>query len=379
MLTTNLAEIVLPYGTTTVTVGKIPALLAEALHPSAPEGVPRVLESLLKQDKSNPDSMALRLTDDDWNVLHGIWAGLPSYREGMHEWELQKYLEALESTEQEFGWRLVPVWRDDDLNNAIARIAAEAEHGKMLEKAVREGELLVRSPLTLAQESFPYGEQLKRAVVVIEDLEQYAARFKVGVRIAERSRFVNADEAQAAAKQRAGRYTLEEAANALEQNTGERADVMLKKLMVAAERGELPVYARGENARYLYGPGYASCVREFYEEARWNELNDWLRKNEPYIKWSFPTSPDSGIEAADFPPQSWTFSQEESKEQRQARRYQMCVDAKLDMPDNDYATLPRGIGELAKREGISRQAFSEDVKAHIARMSERRKQSSNSR
>lgn len=75
----------------------------------------------------------------------------------------------------------------------------------------------------------------------------------------------------------------------------------------------------------------------------------------------------------------YAVSQDESKEQRQARRYQMCVDAQLNMPDNDYATLPRGIGKLAEREGISRQAFSEDVKAHIARMSERKKQLSNGR
>lgn len=48
------------------------------------------------------------------------------------------------------------------------------------------------------------------------------------------------------------------------------------------------------------------------------------------------------------------------------RRYQMCVDAGLTMPDNDYASLPRGIHVLAKRERISTQAFSKSVKKHIA-------------
>ncbi len=61
----------------------------------------------------------------------------------------------------------------------------------------------------------------------------------------------------------------------------------------------------------------------------------------------------------------------ETKEQRQARRYQMCVDAGLTMPTNDYGRLPRGIGALARAEGITRQAFAEDVKAHIRRMSAR--------
>ncbi len=47
------------------------------------------------------------------------------------------------------------------------------------------------------------------------------------------------------------------------------------------------------------------------------------------------------------------------------RRYQMCIDAKMELPDNDYATLPRGINVLAKREGITTQAFSKSVKKHI--------------
>ncbi|MEX8501827.1 MAG: hypothetical protein AB3X41_02125 [Leptothrix ochracea] len=58
-------------------------------------------------------------------------------------------------------------------------------------------------------------------------------------------------------------------------------------------------------------------------------------------------------------------------ENRQARRYQMCLDAGLTMPTDDYAHLPRGIGALARQEGITRQAFSEDVKAHIRRLNGR--------
>lgn len=57
----------------------------------------------------------------------------------------------------------------------------------------------------------------------------------------------------------------------------------------------------------------------------------------------------------------------ESSEERQARRYQMCIDAKLKLPTNDYAPLPRGIGKLAKLEGITRQGFAADVKKHLNR------------
>ncbi|MEX8493984.1 hypothetical protein [Sphaerotilus sp.] len=57
-----------------------------------------------------------------------------------------------------------------------------------------------------------------------------------------------------------------------------------------------------------------------------------------------------------------------SKEARQARRYQACVDAGLRMPTDTYTRLPTGIKRLAEHEGISRQAFAEDVKAHIGRL-----------
>lgn len=61
----------------------------------------------------------------------------------------------------------------------------------------------------------------------------------------------------------------------------------------------------------------------------------------------------------------------ESTEARRARRYQMCLDAGLKMPDDDYGPMPRGIGMLAKQEGISRQAFTEDMKMHINRLNQR--------
>lgn len=58
----------------------------------------------------------------------------------------------------------------------------------------------------------------------------------------------------------------------------------------------------------------------------------------------------------------------ESKEARQARRHQLCITAGLMMPTDTYSSMPRGIGELAKNEGITRQSFTEDVKAHIGRL-----------
>lgn len=48
-------------------------------------------------------------------------------------------------------------------------------------------------------------------------------------------------------------------------------------------------------------------------------------------------------------------------EQRQARRWQMCIDAGLPMPQDTYAQLPRGIKEIAKAENITRQALAQDL------------------
>lgn len=53
------------------------------------------------------------------------------------------------------------------------------------------------------------------------------------------------------------------------------------------------------------------------------------------------------------------------------RRYEACLKANLPIPDNDYAQLPAGIGELAKAEGVSVAAYSKSLKAEIRRRASR--------
>ena len=89
-------------------------------------------------------------------------------------------------------------------------------------------------------------------------------------------------ERQKEASKAAGRYTLEEAANLLEKQAGERAGPMLDKLKAAAASRALPTYEPGKNARYA-----GKVVREFYEEAHAEDLNAWLEANEPRIVWRF--------------------------------------------------------------------------------------------
>ncbi len=63
----------------------------------------------------------------------------------------------------------------------------------------------------------------------------------------------------------------------------------------------------------------------------------------------------------------------DTTETRQAARYQACIDAGLALPNNDYARLPVGVGEVAARLGISRPSLAADVKAHIARLVEQKR------
>ena len=58
---------------------------------------------------------------------------------------------------------------------------------------------------------------------------------------------------------------------------------------------------------------------------------------------------------------------DESKEERQDRRLQACEDAGLIMPGSFVGRLPDGVGRIAETEGVSRQAFSDDVKAALER------------
>ncbi|WP_287966010.1 hypothetical protein [Diaphorobacter sp.] len=58
----------------------------------------------------------------------------------------------------------------------------------------------------------------------------------------------------------------------------------------------------------------------------------------------------------------------ENAEQRQARRWQLCIDKGLTMPTETYAQLPRGIKEIAKAENITRQALAQDLNAYRERL-----------
>ncbi len=61
----------------------------------------------------------------------------------------------------------------------------------------------------------------------------------------------------------------------------------------------------------------------------------------------------------------------ERQERRQDERLRMCIDAKLKMPTSAVGRMPDGIGKVAEKAGVSRQTFTADVRAALARKIER--------
>lgn len=88
-------------------------------------------------------------------------------------------------------------------------------------------------------------------------------------------------------KKENGRYTLEDAADLLEDN--ELLDKILDSLKSAALEGGLPTFWPGKNELYKYGPPRNVRVREYFEEIYWNDLNKWLEEHELSIQFRFPS------------------------------------------------------------------------------------------
>jgi len=245
-------------------------------------------------------------------MLDSLWAHLPRLELPITEDAWQPYVEAIQQNGNRLDFELMAVIDSAPLNASISRLATEREHRQALISSIRRGQLRTLSPRTRLQTD----EYQADSIVTTEALTQYVAQFHIAVRFAVRvDDLPEIYRSQAAKKQAAGRYTLEEAANLLEQHAGERASTLLDKLGRAAFEGTLPVYQPGENARHEYvsrPPGsrvsvahhpapllpggiftvvtdWQQCVRSFYEEAYWDDLNKWLDAKEPRISWRFPT------------------------------------------------------------------------------------------
>jgi hypothetical protein len=86
-----------------------------------------------------------------------------------------------------------------------------------------------------------------------------------------------------AARRAEGRYTLEEAAIEIAENAGERPEIIVEGLIAAVRSGALKVFEPSHNATHK-----SDTVRIWHDEAYWNDLNAWLKKEEPRIEYEFP-------------------------------------------------------------------------------------------
>lgn len=77
--------------------------------------------------------------------------------------------------------------------------------------------------------------------------------------------------------------------------------------------------------------------------------------------WTLPEEMLALVTDAATPPK------QETREEREDRRLRMCDEAGLTMDRRALLRMPDGIGALAKQENISRQAFTDDVKAALTR------------
>lgn len=160
----------------------------------------------------------------------------------------------------------------------------------------------------------------------------------------------------------AGLFTPEEVGLLLALELGraeEWAARLAEQLLQAAYREEIRL--RDPETELLQGE---HTSRQGNGVLKRGDVNDWLERQGASYRWADPAP--AAVVAAPSP--VVTLSADEIKSQRQARRYQACVDAGLILPSDDYGAMPRGIGKVAERLGITRQTLTADVKAHIRRL-----------
>lgn len=112
---------------------------------------------------------------------------------------------------------------------------------------------------------------------------------------------------------------------------------------------------------------------ELFDVLEWAEATGFtvalkLDGPRPARKSAPVQSVESDSTPAAEPVADGAIKEPETKEQRQERRLQACIDAGL--PTNTKAALsrlPDGVGVLSKNEWVTRQAFSADVKAALKR------------
>ncbi len=160
---------------------------------------------------------------------------------------------------------------------------------------------------------------------------------------------------------RDGRYELFQAAQVVaDSNPAVDAKTFCTQMEDAAYAGALTLRQNGV-------PLKADTLQRgsvWHKAVRQTDVNKWLHDIDAGFELTYPYAEPQA--EPDAPKVKVPAS--ETKEQRQGRRLQACIDAGLPMNDKAaLSRLPDGVGDVADIERVSRQAFSTDVKAALTR------------
>jgi hypothetical protein len=143
-----------------------------------------------------------------------------------------------------------------------------------------------------------------------------------------------------------------------EQHTAGMRQQFADEMFKAIRDRKLPAYNHrdGSLLPHPVQKNFPLCVRPA-------DINEWLRKAAYDFRWHVHI--ESGMAPA-LGQQPCATSL--TAQLRQAKRWQACVDAGLDMPENIYSRYPRGITKVAESLKITRQSLREDLNKHRERM-----------
>ena len=325
------------------TVAEVLQATCQLLHPDLlDEESPVMILSIEKvkhrsldevvQSSSDCDlaSAPVALSDEDWQVLRIIWSRLDAPEFPMPAAQWKNYLDAFNLSRcRPKDWSLSAWQRDSELRLALKRAVALNDQQDMLKQAVRNGNIILRNPLTgrpselvwpgdaddwlvtrahfkafcetlaieLVDMCHFIGSARPRCVPLeLQALPDHARiSYEDNIGGSRGAGIVGAGEYWAAieatiARQGDGYFTLNEAAQVL-------ADAGLalhpidtkRRFLLAHSKGKLPIHEGG--SRFPLEAG--ETIRDFLDLLKVTELDAWLRASAGY---GFPAGAGAGLE-----------------------------------------------------------------------------------
>ena len=174
-------EICLPAGTRTIPLGKVPALLAQALFPEQPDGL-YIFQRLTKEMGDSPCSPSPPCEGADLAFVNEIAGPPPPAGQPIGKDELKAFLTKFNESPLRKEWKIGASVINEKQSADINRIGAEDEHCKALKGAIRSG-----SVVPLSQARVPLDESIREALdlgqIFVETFRDYASKFDVLVRV----------------------------------------------------------------------------------------------------------------------------------------------------------------------------------------------------